>query len=230
MDHFSGDVSNRIQFHFDHPDSPQTYPWKRFRGDLRQALVDYYGAASMTDGNKCLTVVGNSSRLDADVVACVRYHRYLRYRTTQDQTFAEGILFENLRTGEQIVNFPKLHRQNGADKNRRTEGRFKPLVRVMKKLRNAAQMRGDLEDGDAPSYFLECLLYNAPDHLFGPRLIDTVMNILGWMAEGIRSGSAANLPCQNGVQRLFGESSTQWTVAGATRFLTGAIQTVGHWR
>ena len=38
--------------------------------------------------------------------------------------------------------------------------------------------KGALTKDDAPSYFIECLLYNVPDHLFAQKLAPTYTGIL----------------------------------------------------
>ena len=63
----------------------------------------------------------------------------------------------------------------------------------------------------APSYFLECLLYNAPDSAYQWGFQDTFCSIVNW----INQTNLESLVCQNKQQYLFGGSQEQWTVADA---------------
>ena len=60
---------------------------------------------------------------------------------------------------------------------------------------------------DAPSYFIECLLYNVPDQLFKPKLALTYTGILSWL----ETARTKKFKCQNGRVLLFGRGLEQWT-------------------
>ena len=53
---------------------------------------------------------------------------------------------------------------------------------------------------NAPSYFIECLLYNVPDGLFAPKLAQTYAGIVGWL----KNANLQDFQCQNGRAPLFG--------------------------
>ncbi len=55
------------------------------------------------------------------------------------------------------------------------------------------------KDG-APSYFIECLLHNVPDHLFARKLAPTYVGILDWL----ETAKIEGFQCQNGQAPLFG--------------------------
>ena len=95
----------------------------------------------------------------------------------------EGIAFWDLASN-MIVNFPKQHIQNGQDKNSafRTSGEYKATVRMFKNARTYLANRGRLNSDVAPSYFVECFLFNAPDHLFSANRQQTMQGILAWMS------------------------------------------------
>jgi hypothetical protein len=116
-----------------------------------------------------------------------------------------GVFFRDLE-GRPIVNFPKQHRLNGNAKDARTGGRFKDAVRAAKRARPAAGL------ADAPSYLLECLLFNVPDDVY--RSGDP----LAWLRRCPRSDLAAML-CQNGVNRIFGPGPDQWEPGTAARII-----------
>ena len=77
----------------------------------------------------------------------------------------------------------------------------------------------------APSYFVECLLYDAPDLAFQPRFQDTYCSIVNWMIQN----SLDRLVCQNGQQLLFGPAE-QWSVAEAKVFANQLVSLWNDWR
>ena len=65
--------------------------------------------------------------------------------------------------------------------------------------------------GLAPSYFVECLIYNAPDAAFQYSFQETYHSIVNWMVQN----DLDRLICQNEQQWLFGPSPEQWSVEDA---------------
>ena len=72
----------------------------------------------------------------------------------------------------------------------------------------------------APSYFVECLIYNAPDYMFQPRFDETYRSIVDWFARMHLEG----LRCQNGRQALFGPSADQWSTENAQTFVCELVE------
>ena len=68
---------------------------------------------------------------------------------------------------------------------------------------------------DAPSYFIECLIFNVPDSLFAPKLAPTYTGVLAWL----RTAKLNDFKCQNGEAPLFGLQREQWTVAKSQAFV-----------
>ena len=184
---------------------PPTYSWHHFRAEVKQALTNHYGSAAVSDGNKSLKVAGHGSRLAADVVPCNTYRLY-----SNPWIYGTGITFWT-RSGVQIVNFPKAHLKNGADKNQHCATNYKPIVRMFKNARNRAS-------SDFPSYFLECLMYNVPGNCFSPNHGNTFVAAVNHLLEAIDSGSIHSFRCQNEQQPLFGVAPYQTHVASAVRF------------
>jgi hypothetical protein len=110
----------------------------------------------------------------------VEYRRYTRFRSYADNDFYEGITFWTT-DGVQIINYPKHHSANASTKHQNTNMWFKPTVRVFKNMRNAMVAKGYLAEGIAPSYFLEGMLYNVPNDLFGGSYQNTGVNIINWL-------------------------------------------------
>ena len=72
-----------------------------------------------------------------------------------------------------------------------------------------------LTKNDAPSYFIECLLYSVPDSLFKPKLASTYTGIVDWL----KTATLNDFECQNGRVDLFGPGKEQWSVKKARAFV-----------
>jgi len=107
-------ASEKANYHLSYPDA--TYVWNNFRTDMLNALRAYYGPSSVSEGNKSIKLDGGSSRLPADIVVCLQRRQYEYFRNTQDQSYVEGIVFYTRRDNRRVVNFPKVHYQNGVTK------------------------------------------------------------------------------------------------------------------
>lgn len=208
--------------------SSASYLWRNFRDDVLKALVAYFRAENISEGNKSIKVSGGSGRLPADVIPCLQYRKYLRFRSLQDQTYIEGIVFYTLREGRQIINYPKPHYNNGVRKNseRCTNGWYKPTVRILKNARTYLIDHNLLSEEVAPSYFLECLIYNVPDNQFGVSYGDTFCKVVNWL----RKTDLSAFICSNGQIQLFGSSPEQWSTEKATQFLNAMADLWNNWR
>ena len=86
---------------------------------------------------------------------------------------------------------------------------------MFKAARNQLVSNRALTKEDAPSYFIECLLYNAPNDRFGPELAPTYLGILTWL----KTAKLKDFQYQNGQVPLFGSERKQWSVKKARVFV-----------
>lgn len=203
-----------------------TYIWKNFRADVVAALRNYFGPATVDDtGNKSIKVIGNSNRLPADVVACMQYRKYKHFSSINNQSYVEGMLFYTLREGRKVINYPKVHYQNGTEKNGKTDSRYKPTIRVFKNARTHLVNKGKIIKELAPSYFLECLLYNVPDVKFDTNHQDTFCNVVDWL----QKADMTRFVCQNEQIYLFGNTPEQWSSSNAKELLGMLVDLWNNW-
>ena len=194
-----------------------TFTWADFNNQVYEKLVSYYGARRVTQGNKCINVVGQGGLLNADVVPCCEYRR----ASADHQTYVSGITFFT-QSGAQIINYPKLHHDNGARKNSSCNGAFKRLIRVFKNARNHAQ-------SDFSSYFLECLLYNVADSEYVGSYDRMFCNVLSSMCEAAHDGSMPSWWCQNRQQEIFGTEAHQTQIETARALLIKLVELWENW-
>ncbi|MFP5206440.1 MAG: nucleotidyltransferase [Acidobacteriota bacterium] len=203
-----------------------SYPWTSLKADVLAALRAHYGKGAVTPGNKAISVVTGGGKKPADVVPVVQYRSYTDFTNPHNPYAFWGVQFFD-GTNRPIVNYPQYHRTNGEAKNsaERTRGNYKETVRVFKNIRNCLIDRGLLHDGAAPSYFIECLLYNVPDVLFTSSTALRIPAIITYL----RSIARTAMTCQNGVLPLFGSTSTQWNDVDCLTFLNAANQLWNNW-
>jgi hypothetical protein len=205
--------------------APADYTWRDFRSDVLTALQDYYKHGKVTEGRKAIKVRTPYLSAPADVVVCIQYRKYPEYpRNAND--FIEGMTFYVPSEGRWVINFPKIHYKNGVKKNEKTSGWYKPTVRMFKNTRTyLVDNRGVIPDDLAPSYFLECLLYNVPNDKFGGSFQATFCNIINWLL----NADLTQFVCQNEQLPLFGNSPEQWSVRKAQSFIRSMVDLWDNW-
>lgn len=176
--------------------SPAEYTLARFKDEVTKWLNTCFGPGVVA-GGKAIYVPGNNSRRDADVLACAEHRYYTSYPAEGNPTYRDGIVFWT-KDGIKIVNYPKQHSANCTTKHQGTSGYFKPLVRIFKNMRNRMVLEERLREGLAPSYFLEGLLSNVPNHHFTGSYQQTVNSCISY----ISAADTREFLCANGYHYL----------------------------
>jgi len=202
--------------------SPASYGWNDFRSDVLSALKGYYGSLTITEGNKSIKVTAASGRLPADVVVCAQYREY---RSLNSYDYVEGMTFWTRNESRQVINYPKIHYDNGVKKHQNTNNQYKPTVRMFKNIRDYLEEKNYISKDLAPSYFLECLFYNVPNSNFYGRYQEVFCNIVNWL----NNANLEDTVCQNGQLKLFGNTSEQWSVDNAKRLIQKLIELWNNW-
>ncbi|MEB8432616.1 nucleotidyltransferase [Cocleimonas sp. KMM 6892] len=204
-----------------------TYTLKSFKTAIIERLKICYGNDAVEVNNKAILVKGNGSRLDADVVVCNPYRKYTSYNEDGTSNYIQGITFRTELTNEKIINYPKNHFDNGVTKNEypQTYGNYKKIVRILKNLKARMVDNGAINSDLAPSYFLECLIYNAQNNHFRKNTyIPIITDIINQLARDVNSGEINNYLVQNEQCKLFGDGNQQWNTGDATVFVARLIQ------
>ena len=198
-----------------------SYGWTEFRRIVLRALRTHFGEQFVREGKHSLKLDRTASHLPADVVPCVRLARYRSFNRLSRAQDA-GMTFWAAGEQRQVINYPKLHYQNGVWKNEdaRTQGQYKPVVRMFKNAKSYLVDHGKLGDGVAPSYYVECLLYNVPDQQFRGSRQEAFRNVLAWLAES----DLDNMACQNGQVCLCGNTAQQWEQVRARQTVDALVR------
>jgi Nucleotidyltransferase domain len=192
--------------------SPGTFTYQQFRSDVLKSLESYYGKNVVESSDKCIKLAKGSNRLSADIIPCIQYRHYDRFQTYGDMdNYVEGMTLWSQKDNRQVINYPKLHYQGSVNKHQATGANYKPIVRMFKNARNKAIERNLSSGKVAPSYFLECLLYNVPDRLFTSNLQISYTSIVSHILHNINQSYV----CQNERVYLFGDTPEQWSMIDA---------------
>ena len=218
--------------HADFGNVAASYTFAEFKNDLHAALVDHFGQAAVTRGNKAFDIKANTCRVDADVVPLFEFRQYW-----ENGTYRAGVALVP-DGGSRIENYPErlleswpqtpLHYENGVSKNERTGRRFKGLVRIFKNLCNEMSAAGHAPAKAVPSYLLECLVWNVSDSQFDGETWDArVQAALLFLWAATRDEAA----CKDwrevdGLKYLF-HAAQPWTRQQAYAFVDCAWTYVG---
>jgi hypothetical protein len=112
-------------------------------------------------------------------------------------------------------------------KHQATGAYLKPMVRIFKNIRNRMTTERMIAADSAPSYFIEGMLYNVPNHLFGGNYQQTLVRLMNWLL-GI---DRAELLCANELYYLLdrGDPAISWAPANCTAFLAAAANLWDQW-
>lgn len=188
------------------PGTPYTGIWTRekLRSEVAAALRANFPGQVDESGKVAITVHSSTSRVDADVVPCFDYRYYFKYGGHRDGTR----IFP--KTGYGFENYPTQQLSNGNAKNTRTGLNYKKAVRVLKRVENA--MLDAKVHREVPSFFMECLVYNCPDAIFGrSSWTERVRGLLGHIWDDLQGDE----PTQD---------SDRWLEVNECKYLFHALQ------
>ena len=178
-------------------------------------------------GAKTIKYSGNTNYVPADIVPCAYY------KNAQIGGAVGTILYDST-LDRFFVNYPKQHYDNGTIKSENTNGNYKKTVRMFKNARNEAVKKGLIAAEEvAPSYFLECLLYNVPNSKYLGNESDVFFNVLKCLWDN--KSRLETIKCQNGVQKLFGYdllnkiTYNKWNVNDAIKFINALANLWNNW-
>lgn len=129
----------------------------KLRTELIAAMTAKFPGQVDSSGSTAIQINSSSARVDADVVPCFSFRYYMEHGTTDGTKIFK-------KDGSSIVNYPIQQIENGIAKNNATNYAYKKGARLLKRIEN--EMAADGTFRELPSYFMECLAYNCPNHVF----------------------------------------------------------------
>lgn len=195
------------------------------RAELVVALKAKFPGQVDDSGSTAIRVNSSSARVDADVVPSFDYRYYL-----SPSSWREGSkTFKT--TGGSVVNYPDQHLKKGREKNSRTNNNYKKTVRIFKRIENA--MVETECHGEVPSYFVECLVYNCPDSVFGRKTwTEVVEGVITHIWNQLQGDSEPQEDAKrwlevNECKYLF-SSGQKWSRADGRNFAKAAWNYLGY--
>lgn len=205
-----------------HPDA--TYNYNDFKKDVLAHLQAKFGVA-VKPGQKAVKIEAYGNRRSADVLVATEFRRYHRFRAVNDQDYTLGICFFTA-SGTRVANYPRQHSENCTAKHQATRGWFKPMVRILKNLREKLVDEKSIASGVAPSYYIEGLLYNVPNNKFGGSYEDSFVNCIDWILEADRS----KFVCANEQHYLLrSDPDVTWSSTNCDKLLNVTVDLWRQW-
>lgn len=172
------------------------------KDDVEKALNHHFGYQGVERHDKCIKVIGNSYRVDSDVIPAYRYRDYSYDLLKDAKNYVPGIEIHPDSGGE-IINYPEQHIKNGIEKNKNTGYKFKQCVRIIKNIREDMHNSGINISSDISSFGLESLLWNVPNQIYSgySSLGYVFLEIISYLVNN--TASFSNYKEANGIKFLF---------------------------
>lgn len=200
--------------------TPASYTYQTFKNDVGSALTAYFKNGHVTRGKKAFDIKENTYRISADAVPCFEHRRYYKDGTWLMPTGTAFVPDDKLRS---ITNWPDQNYSNGVSKNTATGGRFKDVVRILKRLRYKMCEEKIAAADPIPSFLIECLVWNAPNPAFGHNTYTSdVREVLANLFNNtIKLETCEEWGEINELKYLF-KGGNAWTLAQAHAFISAA--------
>lgn len=130
---------------------------EKLRTELVAAMKAKFPGYVDAKGAVAIQINSSSARVDADVVPCFSYRFYTNYGDVDGTKVFK-------KDGSSIINYPAQQYAYGVAKNNNTNYAYKKCARLLKRLENDMASKGVYKE--LPSFLMECLAYNCPDHVF----------------------------------------------------------------
>lgn len=184
---FCNYVDGKINADYGYTTGSITYP--DYKSYVVDALKAKFGSGMVTVGNKSICINANSYHVNADVVPAFQYRDFKSVNSIDPKKYVEGIKFI-AKDGDEVINYPKDHINNGSQKNSDTNYEYKKLVRIMKHIRNNMVDDGKADSDRITSFLIECLVWNVPNNIItgSNTWTDIVQNAIVYLWNAIKDG------------------------------------------
>lgn len=189
--------------------SDGTFSVSELKDEVEKALNQHFGYQGVERHDKSIKVVGNTYRVDADVVPAYRYRDYSNDYNYDAENYVGGIEIRP-DSGGRIINFPEQHIKLDIAKNKITKYNFKKCVRIIKNMREDMRDSGYTISSKISSFGLESLLWNVDVAAYTkyPSILRyTFDEVISFLKSDFLNYN--NYMEANGIKRLFSDSATQ---------------------
>lgn len=206
-----------------------TISYDEYKQRVKNAIVNKFGSAVVTEGNKSLKVRSNSYHVNADVVVALLLKDYKSIGSTDPNRYTEGTRFIARNSGAYVTNYPKLHIANGRQKNNLTNYKYKYLVRIFKRIRNVMVDEGVTNGDKISSFLVECLVWNVPNSIITgySTWTETVKQAIIYLYNAIKDGKHKEWGEVSERLYLF-HYERKWTASEAQTFLHNMWNYLGY--
>jgi len=198
------------------------YTFQEFRCGIENALRDHFGYEDVDiSGSKAIRVrkTISDSRIDADIVPAFEYRFY-----NINKSWLSGIEIKPKNNPtHSIINWPHHNYENSLAKHENTSRRYRKMVRIFKRIREAMKESNESFTHDAQSFLIESLLWNVPNEHFGNvHYTDDVANIINYLLQQLSSDlNVTEWGEVNEFKYLFRDQQ-KWSRDGALAFISNA--------
>ena len=216
---------------------PVPFQFDQYKSHIAWCLEQEFGRGTVRIGKKAISIhKDDHEKIDADIVPAYTFQIFgPRVGLGGSRSTRHNGIALVTTEGQRITNFPDQHYVNGCAKNERTGRRYKRVTRILKRLRNHMAENSEVPEKvrfrakNTPSFLIESLVYNCPDHLFGnSEIYDDVVAVLRHLNAGLNDrsdgGTLLTLPIWafwyevNGIKSLFGGGQA-WSLFEASSFI-----------
>lgn len=196
------------------------YSFQEFRRNVELALTNHFGLPDVdATGNKAIRIRNtiSSSRVEADVIPAFVHRRY-----SLDGDHIPGIEIIPKKGGK-VINWPHHNYENSLAKHEDTARRYRKMVRILKRTREAMNDSGSKLVHDAQSFLIESILWNVPNDNFGfDRYEDDLKSVISYLKLHLSSAELVKEWGEvNELKYLFGNHQ-KWSREGALAFVNNA--------
>ncbi|MBC6445147.1 MAG: nucleotidyltransferase [Alphaproteobacteria bacterium GM202ARS2] len=205
--------------------SDATYTYEMFKNEIEEALVSRFGRKSVERGNKSFDIKENTYRVEADVAAFFEHRRY-----TSATSYQSGVqMIPDKSPPASVINWPEQHYNNGVDKNDETSRRYKKAVRILKTLSNEMSEKNIKSADIAPSFLIECLVFNCSNQRFnGSNYFSMMRSVLAELFNNTVSDEKCSEWGEVSELKYLFRTPQPWTRRDAHQFLSDAWDYIGY--
>lgn len=175
-----------------------SFTYQQLKKLIYDALVSKFGSNRVEFKNKSIRILSNTYTVDADVVPAFMHKNFII-----SSKYVEGIAYWTSNDNCRIINYPKIHKVNGTNKNNSTNYMYKKMARIFKKIMYDMQNDNISASKDIKGFAVECMIYNIPNHYF-TSVANSYSERLNSCLNYLVTNPIANFKEVNEIKPLFG--------------------------